>query len=216
MTPDEIFEEATAVYDNYVDVLETGSVEALQAYAHNLSERIIPRGVETHEVLGSCSSCAMCSPGRSSRSTSADFNNLNRCWTRTSRPPTASPPRSRQLRPGARARHPPAAGGHPRALTPVLQVRERLLILPIIGVLDGARAVHRAAAARNPHEPGQLRRDRHHRRPGDRLDGGQPPRPDGRASRLMGATRDHHRTLGRDRPDAGQYRCRSEQDERGR
>src|SRR5437870_12465917 len=52
MSDEEIFSEATSVYDNYVEVLETGSVEALQAYARNLSERIIPRGVETHEVLG--------------------------------------------------------------------------------------------------------------------------------------------------------------------
>src|SRR5215831_4752279 len=52
LTEEEIFSEATAVYDNYVEVLETGSVEALQDYARNLSERIIPRGVETDEVLG--------------------------------------------------------------------------------------------------------------------------------------------------------------------
>src|SRR5437016_11391155 len=52
MTPEELFSEATSVYDNYVEVLETGSVEALQDYARNLSERIIPRGVETEEVLG--------------------------------------------------------------------------------------------------------------------------------------------------------------------
>src|ERR671910_246332 len=52
MTPQEIFSEATSVYDNYVGVLETGSVEALQDYARDLSERIIPRGVETHEVIG--------------------------------------------------------------------------------------------------------------------------------------------------------------------
>ncbi len=52
MTPEELFAEATAVYDNYVEVLETGSVEALQAYARDLSERIIPRGVETDEVVG--------------------------------------------------------------------------------------------------------------------------------------------------------------------
>ena len=52
MTGDEIFSEVTAVYDNYVDALETGSVETLQAYARDLSERIIRRGVETHEVLG--------------------------------------------------------------------------------------------------------------------------------------------------------------------
>src|SRR5215216_395604 len=52
LTQEEIFSEATSVYDNYVEVLETGSVEALQDYARNLSERIIPRGVETDEVLG--------------------------------------------------------------------------------------------------------------------------------------------------------------------
>src|SRR5213595_4140275 len=52
MTEEEIFAEATSVYDNYVEALETGTFEALQAYARNLSERIIPRGVETHEVVG--------------------------------------------------------------------------------------------------------------------------------------------------------------------
>src|SRR5205085_2079086 len=41
LTQEEIFSEATSVYDNYVEVLETGSVEALQDYARNLSERII-------------------------------------------------------------------------------------------------------------------------------------------------------------------------------
>ncbi|HEX6026618.1 MAG TPA: GAF domain-containing protein [Solirubrobacter sp.] len=52
MSADEIFTEVTAVYDNYVNALETGSVEALRAYARDLSERIVRRGVETDEVLG--------------------------------------------------------------------------------------------------------------------------------------------------------------------
>ncbi len=52
MTDEEIFAEVTSVYDNYVDALETGTFEALQAYARNLSERIIPRGVQTDEVVG--------------------------------------------------------------------------------------------------------------------------------------------------------------------
>src|SRR5258708_36813798 len=51
MTKEEIFAEATSVYDSYVEALETEAFEALQAYARNLSERIIPRGVETHEVV---------------------------------------------------------------------------------------------------------------------------------------------------------------------
>src|SRR5207245_2401345 len=61
MTKEEIFAEATSVYDSYVEVLQTGTFEALQTYARDLS-------------------------------------------------------------------------------TPVLQVRERLLILPIIGVIDPQRA----------------------------------------------------------------------------
>src|SRR5271166_1817286 len=69
MTPEENFSEATAVYDNYVEVLETGSVEALQDYARDLSERIIPRGVETDEVLGMCCCCATYWPAPCSRST---------------------------------------------------------------------------------------------------------------------------------------------------
>jgi rsbT co-antagonist protein RsbR len=64
------------VYDNYVEVLEIGSVEALQAYARNLSERIIRQQQEAIRELS----------------------------------------------------------------TPVLQMREQLLILPIIGVLDDQRA----------------------------------------------------------------------------
>jgi signal transduction histidine kinase len=57
MTEEEIFAEVTSVYDNYVEALETGTLKtgtlkALQAYARNLSGRIIPRGVQTDEVLG--------------------------------------------------------------------------------------------------------------------------------------------------------------------
>src|SRR6266571_343534 len=52
MTKEEIFAEATSVYESYVEALETETFEALQAYARNLSERIIPRGVETREVVG--------------------------------------------------------------------------------------------------------------------------------------------------------------------
>jgi rsbT co-antagonist protein RsbR len=42
-TEEEIFAEATSVYDSYVEALETEAFEALQAYARNPSERIIPR-----------------------------------------------------------------------------------------------------------------------------------------------------------------------------
>ena len=37
MSEEEIFSEATSVYDKYMEALETGSVEVLQAYARDLS-----------------------------------------------------------------------------------------------------------------------------------------------------------------------------------
>jgi len=87
MSKEEIFSEATSVYDNYVEVLETGSVEALQAYARSLSERIIPRGVETHEVVG----IVTCSLVLCSKNIRPISSCSTACWTPTSRLPTASP-----------------------------------------------------------------------------------------------------------------------------
>jgi DNA-binding NarL/FixJ family response regulator len=52
MTREEVFAEATSVYDCYVGALETRTLEALRSCAQNLCERIMPRGVETHEVVG--------------------------------------------------------------------------------------------------------------------------------------------------------------------
>src|SRR6266568_8145644 len=141
MTEEEIFAEATSVYDNYVEALETGTFEALQAYARNLSERIIPRGVETHEVVG----IVLLLRDVLARSLFAkyreDFNKLNRSLDAYE--PAANriaitvavgfvQERERIIR---------EQGEAIRELsTPVLQVRERLLILPIIGVIDPQRA----------------------------------------------------------------------------
>jgi signal transduction histidine kinase len=52
MSADEISVETTSMYDSYLEVLATGDLEALEGYARNLSERIIPRGVQTWEVVG--------------------------------------------------------------------------------------------------------------------------------------------------------------------
>jgi hypothetical protein len=51
-SPQERDRETASVYDSYVAVLEKGSVEASQRFARDLSARIIPRGVETQEILG--------------------------------------------------------------------------------------------------------------------------------------------------------------------
>jgi rsbT co-antagonist protein RsbR len=141
MSPEEIFSEATSVYDNYVEVLETGSVEALQDYARNLSERIIPRGVETDEVLGIVLLLRDVLARSLFEKYQADFDLLNRVLDAYE--PAANriantvgvgfvQERERIIRQQQEAIR--------ELSTPVLQVRERLLILPIIGVLDSQRA----------------------------------------------------------------------------
>jgi rsbT co-antagonist protein RsbR len=141
MTKEEIFAEATSVYDSYVEALETGTLEALQTYARNLSERIIPRGVETHEVVG----IVLLLRDVLARSLFAkyqtDFKKLNRILDAYE--PAANriantvavgfvQERERVIRQQQEAIR--------ELSTPVLQVRERLLILPIIGVIDPQRA----------------------------------------------------------------------------
>src|SRR5213595_846513 len=141
MSRDEIFAEATSVYDSYVEALETGTVEALQAYARNLSERIIPRGVETHEVVGIVLLLRDVLARSLFAKYQADFEMLNRVLDAYE--PAANriaitvavgfvQERERVIRQQQEAIR--------ELSTPVLQVRERLLILPIIGVIDPQRA----------------------------------------------------------------------------
>src|SRR5690348_86904 len=141
MTPQEVFTEATSVYDNYVGVLETGSVAELREYARDLSERIIPRGVETHEVVGIVLLLRDVLARSLFEKYHDDFGLLARVLdayepaaNRIANTVAVSfvEERERVIREQAAALR--------ELSTPVLQVRERLLILPIIGVLDNARA----------------------------------------------------------------------------
>lgn len=52
LRPEEIFSEATSIYDHFSEVLETGQLETLQTYSRDLGERLIARDVTTEEVLG--------------------------------------------------------------------------------------------------------------------------------------------------------------------
>src|SRR6201747_1408923 len=141
LTQEEIFSAATSVYDNYVEGLGTGSVEALQDYARNLSERIIPRGVETDEVLGIVLLLRDVLARSLFEKYQADFQILNEVLDAYE--PAANriantvggnfvQERERIIRQQQEAIR--------ELSTPVLQVRERLLILPIIGVIDPQRA----------------------------------------------------------------------------
>ena len=141
MTPQEVFTEVTSVYDNYVAVLETGSVEELRHYARDLSERIIPRGVETHEVVGIVLLLRDVLARSLFEKYHRDFDLLNRVLD------AYEPAANRIANTVAvsfveeRERIIRQQQDSLRELsTPVLQVRERLLILPIIGVLDTGRA----------------------------------------------------------------------------
>lgn len=141
MSQDEIFSEVTAVYDNYVDALETGSIETLQAYARDLSDRIIPRGVETHEVLGIVLLLRDVLARELFVRYQSDPEQLNRVLDIYE--PAANrvavtvgvsfvEQRERIIREQQAAIR--------ELSTPVLRVRDRLLILPIIGGLDSQRA----------------------------------------------------------------------------
>jgi len=141
MTADEIFSEVTAVYDNYVDALETGSIETLQEYARSLSERIIRRGVETHEVLGIVLLLRDVLGRSLLDKYGGDRDLLERILDAYE--PAANriavivgvsfvEERERVIREQQVAIR--------ELSTPVLQVRERLLILPIIGAVDDRRA----------------------------------------------------------------------------
>ena len=121
--------------------LETGSIEALQAYARSLSERIIPRGVETQEVVGIVLLLRDVLARSLFKKYQSNFDLLNRVLDAYE--PAANriantvavgfvQERERIIRQQQEAIR--------ELSTPVLQVRERLLILPIIGVIDPQRA----------------------------------------------------------------------------
>ena len=141
MSEEEIFSEVTSVFDKYVDTLETGSVESLQEYAEDLSERIIPRGVETHEVLGIVLLLRDVLARSLFKKYQEDFELLNRVLD-------AYEPAANRIAVivGVSFVHErERVIGKQQATirklsTPVLQVRERLLALPIIGELDSQRA----------------------------------------------------------------------------
>jgi rsbT co-antagonist protein RsbR len=141
MTKEEIFAEATSVYDSYVEALETRTLELLQSYAQHLSGRIIPRGVETHEVVG----IVLLLRDVLARSLVAKYHHDPGILTRVfdAYEPAANAiaitvavgfvqERERVIREQQEAIR--------ELSTPVLQVRERLLILPIIGLIDPHRA----------------------------------------------------------------------------
>lgn len=141
MTADEILTECRALFDNYLETLETVSLEALEASSRELLDRISPRGIESHEVVG----IVLLLRDVLARSLVENYgdnaNELNRVLD--SFEPAANRIVSTvalgfvQERERVIKQHQDAIR---ELATPVLPVREKLLILPIIGIIDPQRA----------------------------------------------------------------------------
>ncbi|MBI4337356.1 MAG: STAS domain-containing protein [Chloroflexi bacterium] len=141
MSREEVQAEAASLYDQYVEALQTETFEALQAYAHRVFERIVPRGVETHEAVGIVLQLRDVLGRALMAEYHTDLDRLNQVLDVYQ--PAANriaitvavsfvQERERVIREQQEAIR--------ELSTPVLQVRERLLILPIIGLIDPQRA----------------------------------------------------------------------------
>ncbi len=141
MSREEITQEATSIYDNYIGVLETGEEQELSTYARSMSERIIPRGVTTGEVLG----LVLVLRDILSRSLNDKYQEneeyrgavmdvyepaANRIATVVAS--TFVEERERTLKEQQEAIR--------ELSTPVFAVWEQLLVLPIVGAIDSIRA----------------------------------------------------------------------------
>jgi rsbT co-antagonist protein RsbR len=140
MTEPEIDAESKTLFESCLDVLESGQMQMLRRYADGLSERIIPRGVEAYDVLVILPLLRDVLVRELFEKYGADAPSLREALSAYERVANRIVPtlgvsfiqeRERIIR------------QHEEAIrelsTPVLQVRDRLVILPIIGVIDPAR-----------------------------------------------------------------------------
>jgi rsbT co-antagonist protein RsbR len=141
LSRDEIHSEASSVYDNYVEVLETGNVDALASYARGLSERTMSRGVQTGDIMAILLKLRDVFARALLARYQADLPLLHRVLDvyepasnriATTVAGSFVQERERIIREQQEAIR--------ELSTPVLQIRDRLLILPIVGVIDPLRA----------------------------------------------------------------------------
>lgn len=141
MTHTEVMEECRAMYDNYLRALDTGATESLEAYVRDLNERIISRGIEEHEVVGTL----FLLRDVLSRSLYSAYRQDRERLTRVL---GAYGPAANRIATavtvGFVREHERIISRQQEAIdrlsTPVLPLHERLLILPIVGTLCPQRA----------------------------------------------------------------------------
>jgi len=141
LTPEETETESMAIYDTCVGCLDTGEYDGAQAYATSMAERGVLRGMTTEQIIGGLLTLRDVY-GRSL------FERYQRDMKRLSRSlDIYEPVANKILSVVALAfieEREKVVRQQQEAIrelsTPVLQVREGLLILPIIGLIDSQRA----------------------------------------------------------------------------
>ncbi len=141
LTPQETETESMTIYDTCVDCIATGRFDSAQKYATAMAERGVLRGMTTEQIIGGMLTLRDVYGRRLAEKYRAD---VDRLWAALD---IFEPVANRILSIVAlafieeRERVVRAQQEAIRELsTPVLTVRDRLLILPIIGLLDTQRA----------------------------------------------------------------------------
>lgn len=141
LSPEEIESESATIYDTCVDCLETGQYGGALEYANRMAERGVLRGMTTEQILGGMLTLRDVYGRSLSQRYQQDQPRLAMALDEYE--PVANSilltvalafiqEREKVVRQQQEAIR--------ELSTPVLQIRERLLLLPIIGVIDSARA----------------------------------------------------------------------------
>ena len=141
LTPEEIESESATIYDTCVGCLETGSYEGAEKYAMRMAERGVLRGMSTEQIIGGL----LVLRDVYGRSLFMWYQqDINKLYSALD---TYEPVANKILAIVALAfiqEREKVVRQQQEAIrelsTPVLQVREKLLILPIIGMIDTQRA----------------------------------------------------------------------------
>ena len=141
LTPDEIESESATIYDTCIGCLETGSYEGAEKYAMRMAERGVLRGMTTEQIIGGLLVLRDVYGRSLFMWYQQDINKLNSALD------TYEPVANKILAIVALAfiqERERVVRQQQEAIrelsTPVLQVREKMLILPIIGMIDSQRA----------------------------------------------------------------------------
>jgi rsbT co-antagonist protein RsbR len=141
LTPEEIESESATIYDTCVGCLETGSYDGAEKYAMRMAERGVLRGMTTEQIIGGLLVLRDVYGRSLFRWYQQEMDKLYKALD------TYEPVANKILAIVALAfiqERERVVRQQQEAIrelsTPVLQVREKMLVLPIIGMIDSQRA----------------------------------------------------------------------------